>query len=154
MMNKVLIAATLAFCSAFTSAEDIDFTGTAGSSCAFTNVSAGSLNVTGSVFSTAIPATYDITNNDPATFTVTVPQVTTFLSAPGSATMSGDLVQVPAIASGDNNGAVFSGSNAAGWTVSLTNTGVDSLTHSVSGNITDAEAGAYTVRVPVTCTAV
>lgn len=152
-MKQTTAALILSACAIGANAADIDFTGTAGAACGFTNIVPGTLNVVGSSFTTATSATYDITNNDPAGFVITVPQVTAFQAAPGSAALSGDLVQIPSIASGANSGSSFSGSDSAGYTVTLANVGTDSLTHSVSGTITNEESGAYTVRVPVTCTA-
>ena len=155
-MKKTLIAIGLAFAvpSAFAQAADIDFNGNAASACTFSSVSSGTLSVNGSAFSTSAAATYTVTNNDPGVFSVVAPQVTAFQSAPGSAAMSGDLVQSLSVVSGDNSGSAFVGSDSAGYILDLTNIGSDNISHSVSGTITNPQAGSYVVRVPVTCSAV
>ena len=153
MIKEAIAAAALLVCTAV-QAEDVDFTGTANATCAFTNVVDGSLNVIGSAYTTATPATYTVTNNDPTAFKIVVPTVNTFTVAPGSATPSAAVSQVMVMSTGANAGDTFTGSDGAGYELPLVNLGSDNLTHSVSGSITDAEDGAYTIRVPVTCVSV
>ncbi len=152
-MKKTTIAIALSACALMANAEDVDFVGTAGAACGFTNVVDGTLNVIGTSATTATGATYDVTNNDPNGFKVVVPQVTTFAVAPGSATMSGNLTQTPALASGANFGVAFTGNDATGYEADLAAVGVDSFTLSVAATIANPESGSYTIRVPVTCVA-
>jgi len=154
MIKQALAASVLACVTTAASAEDIDFTGTANATCAFTNVVDGTLNVIGSAYTTASAATYTVTNNDPAAFKIVVPTVTTFTTAPGSAVPSAAVAQTMVMSTGANAGDTFVGSDVGGYELPLVNLGADNLTHSVSGSITDAEDGAYTIRVPVTCVSV
>lgn len=150
-MKKTTIAIALSACALMAAAEDIDFVGTAGAACGFTNVVPGTLNVISTNATTASGATYDVTNNDAGGFKVVVPQVTTFAVSPGAATMSGNLVLQPALASGDNFGVAFTGADSAGYEAALAAAGTDSFTLSVAATIASPESGSYTIRVPVTC---
>ena len=153
MIKETVAAVALLVCTA-AHAEDVDFTGTANSTCAFTNVVDGTLNVIGSAYNTATPATYTVTNNDPTAFKIVVPTVNTFAVAPGSAAPVGAVSQVMVMSTGANAGDTFTGSDGAGYELPLVNLGADNLTHSVSGSINNAEDGAYTIRVPVSCVSV
>jgi len=154
---KKTLAVILLTClvpAAYAQAADIDFNGNVASACTFSSVTSGTVAVSGASLTTTAPATYTVTNNDPSTFSVVVPTVTTFASAPGSADLAGDLGQTVSVVTGPNVASNFVGSDAAGYTLSLANVGSDDITHSVSGSVTDVQAGSYLVRVPVTCVSV
>lgn len=152
-MIKYLFLGAFAVFAMNATAEDIIFTGTSANSCTFSSVTAGTLTVSGTTFSTDTSATYLVTNNSTNFFKLVIPQSTAFSAAPGSAAVVGDVAQLLGVTAGNNLATAFTGSDAAGWSVDLALVAVDTITHSVSGTISDAEAGAYTVTVAVTCVA-
>ena len=152
-MFKYILLGVLSVFAMNATAEDIIFTGTSGNSCTFSSVTNGVLNVNGSLFTTTTPAGYVVTNNSANTFKIVVPNSNAFSAFPVGSSMNGDLVQVVSIASGGNSAQSFTGSDSAGYEVNLVANTTDTVTHSVNGNISNAQAGTYTVTVAVTCVA-
>lgn len=83
---------------------------------------------------------------------MTIPAITELVSPVQGVDLSGNLTLNLSVTSGPNAGATFGGSDSTARVLTLANSGTDTISISVQGNLdAQAKAGTYTVDAALSC---